>query len=143
MNDTQQLSLSVTKVINTTVEKVFDAWLDPETLSRFMLPKPGMPCPAVSLNPKVGGRFQIDMDVGEKIIPHEGEYLEIDRPNRLAFSWISPFSAEGSTVIIEFNSIDNDTTEIKLTHLRFLNEESRESHHNGWNNILDQQALIT
>lgn len=143
MNDTHQLSLNVTKIINTPVEKVFDAWLDPETLSRFMLPKPGMPCPGVTLNPTVGGRFQIDMDVGEKIIPHEGEYLEIDRPKRLVFSWSSPFSAPDSTVTIEFNSVDDGTTEITITHLRFLSEESRESHHNGWNNILDQQALVT
>ncbi len=143
MNDLQQLSLSLTKVINAPVEKVFDAWLDPEILSRFMLPKPGMPCPKVTLDPSVGGRFQIDMNVGEKIIPHQGEYLEIDRPERLTFSWISPFSAPGSTVTIEFSPIDAKSTEIKLTHARFLSEESRESHHSGWNNILEQQALIT
>ncbi|MGI9316644.1 MAG: SRPBCC family protein [bacterium] len=142
MNETKQLSLSITKTINAPVEKVFDAWLDPETLSRFMLPKAGMPCPAVKLDPSVGGRFQIDMDVGEKIIPHEGEYLEIERPNRLCFTWVSPFSAPGSTVTIDFQSSGEGVTDITLSHVRHLSEESRDSHHGGWTNILDQEAEV-
>ena len=142
MNDAQQLSLNISKTIQAPVEEVFEAWLNPDTLSRFMLPKPGMPSPAVSLDPKVGGRFKIDMDVGEKIVPHEGEYTEIDRPRRLSFTWNSPFSAPGSIVTIEFKSIDNSTTEVRLNHVRFLSEESCANHRDGWTNILIQQTTI-
>jgi len=142
MNHIEKLSLSVTKKIEAPIEKVFDAWLDPGILSKFMLPKSGMPCPVVKLDPSVGGRFQIDMDVGEKIIPHTGEYLEINRPNRLVFSWESPFSAPDSQVTIDFKSVEDSNTEVTLKHIRFLNEESRDNHHGGWTNILEQQAAI-
>ncbi len=142
MKHIEKLSLSVIKKIGAPIETVFDAWLDPAILSKFMLPKSGMPCPAVKLDPSVGGRFQIDMDVGEKIIPHHGEYLEIDRPNRLVFSWESPFSAPDSQVTIDFKPVEDSSTEITLKHIRFLNEESRDNHHGGWTNILEQQSLI-
>ena len=80
------LSCHVTQVINAPIERVFDAWLNPDMLSRFMLPMPGMPRPEVEVDGHQGGRFTIYMDVGEEIIPHSGTYLEIDRPNRLVFT---------------------------------------------------------
>ena len=136
MNDENTLSLSVEKEINANIERVFDAWLDPVTLSQFMLPKPGMPNPAVTIDAKQGGRFSIDMDVGDNIIPHSGTYLEIDRPNKIVFTWESPFSVEGSEVTLLFTPLNEHKTKIQLDQVRFLTEESRDSHNGGWTNIL-------
>ena len=83
MND---LICKLSRVINAPIDKVFDAWLDPQILACFMLPMPGMPQPKIEVDGRVGGRFTIHMDVGEKIIPHSGTYLEPDRPNRPVFS---------------------------------------------------------
>jgi len=136
MANEEPLSLTVSYTINAPIEKVFDAWLDPNILSGFMLPKPGMPNPAIKLEPKTGGRFRIDMNVGDKIIPHSGEYLEIQRPEKLSFSWESPFSSEDSVVTIQFNPVNDKKTEVVLTHVRFASEESRNNHQGGWSNIL-------
>ncbi len=76
------------------------------------------------------------MQVGENKIPHTGEYLEVNRPNKLVFSWISPFSADGSKVTIDFNAAGSRTTNVKLTHVRFVDEEARANHEGGWSNIL-------
>ncbi len=131
------LTVTVCKIINAPIERVFHAWLDTETLSQFMLPMPGMPNPRTECDPVVGGRFTIYMQVGDEVIPHSGQYLEIESPNKLVFTWISPFSAEGSTVSIHFKSVDNKTTEIELVHVKFVDEESRSNHQGGWNNILE------
>ena len=133
MND---LICKLSRVINAPIDKVFDAWLDPQLLSRFMLPMPGMPQPKIEVDGRVGGRFTIYMDVGEKIIPHSGTYLELDRPNRLVFSWESPFSTDGSTVTLEFTAQNKVKTRLELTHVRFIDEETRDNHEIGWGNIL-------
>jgi len=132
------LKVNVTKTINASIEDVFDAWLNPETLSQFMLPMPGMPNPKTESDPHVGGSFAIYMQVGEEVIPHTGEYLEIIRPDKIVFSWVSPCSTNDSTVTLLFNSIDDDTTNVKLTHVKFINEETRSDHEGGWSNILDK-----
>jgi len=131
------LTLTVSKTIHAPIENVFDAWLDPEMLSQFILPMPGMPQPVVDNEPQQGGSFTIIMLVGEDKIPHTGQYLEISRPNRLVFSWLSPFSTDGSTVTIEFSEMDDATTNVQLTHVKFIDEESRSDHEGGWTNILE------
>lgn len=76
------------------------------------------------------------MVVGEEIIPHSGTYLEIDRPNRLVFSWESPYAADDSTVTLEFTSQGPNTTLLELTHVRFIDQESCNNHETGWGHIL-------
>ena len=134
MND---LTLTVSKTIHAPIEHVFDAWLDPEMLKQFILPMPGMPQPEVDNDPQQGGSFTIIMHVGEDKIPHSGQYLEVSRPNRLVFSWLSPFSIDGSTVTIDFSEIDDGTTNVQLTHVKFIDEETRSDHEGGWTNILE------
>ena len=139
-----ELTLTVSKTINAPIEKVFDAWLDPEMLVQFILPMPGMPHPEVENNPQQGGSFSIIMHVGENKVPHTGEYLEVSRPNKLVFSWLSPYSIEGSEVTINFNEVDSGTTNVELTHVRFLDEEARADHEGGWTNILQElDAILT
>lgn len=134
MND---LTLSVSKTINAPIEKVFNAWLDPKMLAQFILPMPGMPQPKVENEPVQSGRFTIVMRVGDSDILHTGEYLEVIRPSKLVFSWISPYSIDGSTVTINFSQASDDKTNVELTHVRFIDEEARSNHEAGWANILE------
>ena len=131
-----ELSINVTKNINAPIEQVFDAWLNPETLSQFMKPMADMPAPETKIDASEGGRFIIKMVVGDQIIPHEGSYHKIQRPNLLKFSWESPFSGEGSTVTLNFKSINQNLTELNLLHVKFPDEESRSNHEGGWTSIL-------
>ena len=132
-----ELSVNLTKSINAPIEQVFDAWLDPKILSNFMQPMPGMPAPEIKINASEGGRFVIKMHVEDQEIPHEGTYHEIQRPNKLVFSWESPFSGEGSVVTLNFKPLDNNNTELNLVHVKFPNEESRSNHEGGWTTILE------
>jgi len=130
------LTVNVTKIINAPIERVFDAWLNAETLAQFILPMPGMPQPETETDASEGGNFTIVMDVGESKIPHTGKYLEISRPDKLVFTWESPFSGDDSTVTLLFTKVDENKTNIDLTHVKFLDEESRNNHEGGWGNIL-------
>lgn len=132
------LRLSVSKTIKAPIDKVFDAWLNPETLSQFMLPMPGMPNPKTECDPKEGGKFAIYMQVGEEVVPHTGEYLLIQRPDKLVFSWKSPCSVDGSEVTINLNAVSSVITDVELVHIKFIDEATRSDHEGGWGNILEK-----
>ena len=136
------LTVNIKKTINAPIEKVFDAWLDPTLLTQFILPMAGMPQPEIENDPREGGRFTIVMHVGDDRVPHSGSYLSVDRPNRLVFSWESPYSTDDSTVTLDFSVIDADTTRVELTHVKFLHEEARSDHEGGWGNILDKLVEV-
>ncbi len=51
------LTVNVKKIIHAPIGKVFDAWLNPEILSQFILPMPGMPQPQTETDACEGGRL--------------------------------------------------------------------------------------
>ncbi|MEE9429175.1 MAG: SRPBCC domain-containing protein [Paracoccaceae bacterium] len=129
------LSLNVSRTINATPEALFNAWLEPDMMAKFMAPGPDMTVPSVNSDPVEGGRFDLIMQAGEQQIPHAGTYKEITRHSRLVFTWESPFSVDDSTVTLTFKSVDGGT-EVNLHHVRFADEESRGNHEGGWTAIL-------
>jgi uncharacterized protein YndB with AHSA1/START domain len=134
------LTVKIEKIIHAPLEKVFDAWLDKEMLSKFMVPcQQGVRESDVETDAREGGGFTIIMHVGDADIAHTGKYLEISRPDRLVFTWASRYSvAENSTVTLNFTKVDDKTTKISLSHVRFIDEEARAAHEGGWRDILDK-----
>ena len=132
------LTVNVSKTIHAPIEKVFDAWLDPKMLSLFMMPMPGMPDSEVENDAREGGSFTITMHAGDDQLPHTGKYLEIRRPDKLVFTWVSHCSVDNSIVTLDFTKIDENKTNITLAHVKFIDEQTRSNHEGGWGNILDK-----
>ncbi|MBV1916385.1 MAG: SRPBCC domain-containing protein [Pseudomonadales bacterium] len=132
-----ELTVNITKVVKAPITTVFDAWLDPKMLAQFMRPSPEMTLSPTTNEAVVDGQFEILMQVGEKTIPHSGQYLEIERPNKLVFTWISPASTDDSVVTLSFKTVEQGHTELNLSHVRFVNEERRSDHEGGWGRIID------
>jgi uncharacterized protein YndB with AHSA1/START domain len=126
--------LVVRRVIPASREEVFDAWLDAENMAEWM--RPGDTFEAkVELDPRVGGKFHILMIHGRDDHDHWGEYLEIDRPSRLSFTWISKATSNLPTIVtIELRDVEGGT-ELTLTH-RGLPDAKIDDHRNGWGAIL-------
>ena len=101
-----------------------------------------MPKPRVECEGLQGGKFTIFMHVGDQEIPHSGEYLVVDEPHKIVFTWVSPFSTDGSTVTLNFTAVDADSTQIELTHLKFKDEQARDNHEGGWTTILQILAEV-
>jgi uncharacterized protein YndB with AHSA1/START domain len=122
---------------------VFDAWLDPASLERWMAPYPATVL-AADVDPIVGGTFRIVMAVGDDLFDHRGTYLEIDRPHRLAFTWISPATHEQeSLVTVTFTPADSATeTIVRIVHERLPDEPARGAHEAGWSSILGRLADV-
>jgi len=89
---------------------------------------------------RVGGRFRVRfrlLDGSE----HEssGEYLTIEKPERLAMSWRWEGGEDPgeSLVEIELRAIAEGTL-LTFTHSRLHDEQSSRSHEEGWNGALDK-----
>lgn len=127
--------LVVRRQIAVSRERVFEAWLDSESLAHWM--RPGNVTHAtVTVDPRVGGGFRIVMegtDGGD--YEHRGEYLAIEPPSLLSFTWISRATDYQPTVVtIEFHDRGSGT-ELVLTHRR-LAPKAIEGHRKGWTDIV-------
>ncbi|MEK6555046.1 MAG: SRPBCC family protein [Bdellovibrionota bacterium] len=70
-------------------EKVFDAWLNPEMIGQFMF-GPLLreeEIIHIQVDPVIGGKFSFLVQRDGQKLDHVGEYLDIKRPLRLAFTW--------------------------------------------------------
>jgi uncharacterized protein YndB with AHSA1/START domain len=89
----------------------------------------------------VGGRLRVVMTDGEVRIEHDGEYLEIQPPTRLSFTWRSRYTGEEATVVTVELSDEAGSTRLVLRHDR-LSPDARSSHARGWGAILDRLAAV-
>jgi uncharacterized protein YndB with AHSA1/START domain len=115
-------------------QRAFAAWLDPKSLAQWMLPG-NVSNAGVEADARVGGRFRIVMEHGRGGSEHWGEYLIIDPPSLLSFTWVSAATERlPTTVTIEFHERDGGT-ELVLTH-RGLPPSKVADHQNGWGDIV-------
>jgi uncharacterized protein YndB with AHSA1/START domain len=127
-------TLVVRRFIPVPRERVFAAWLDPASLAAWMRPT-GTTDVTADVDPRVGGKFRIVMARGPEQYEHTGEYLVIESPRRLSFTWISQATDHRPTeVTIEFFQREGGT-ELVVTH-RQLPSSQIESHRSGWSAIV-------
>lgn len=120
-------------------ERVFDAWLDPEKAGRFLFATPAGTMVRAEIDPRVGGRFTFTDRRDGHDVEHVGEYLEIDRPRRLAFRFAVPeFSAETTTVTLEIAPAGTGC-DLVLTHEGVLPDYAERTKA-GWTMILEALA---
>lgn len=91
-------------------ERIFDAWLDPAMVRVWLaaaLRESGLAgeIGTVEIDPRPGGRFVFSDWRGGVEARHWGTYLELERPRRIAFTWIVDPSGEADpsrvTITIE------------------------------------------
>ncbi len=133
-------TLTVEREIPGPIAAVFDAWLDAATMAQWMSPAPDISVEATS-DPVVGGKFRVVMKGRGQEIEHVGEYLVIERPTRLVFTWQSE-PAGDTLVTVEFVHVTDQRTLVTLTHERFATGEQRDLHRGGWTALLETLARV-
>jgi uncharacterized protein YndB with AHSA1/START domain len=127
-------SLRITRRFKASAERVFDAWLDAKTAGQWLFATPTGQMIKVAIDARVGGRFSIVRRDGEDV-EHVGEYLEIDRPRRLVFTFGVPkFAKEMTKVTIEIRP-DGTGSELTLIHEQVLPDWAERTQE-GWGMIL-------
>lgn len=128
-------SVTVTHRFLASAERVYDAWLDPEKMRRFLYATATGEIVRCDVDPRVGGRYTIvDRRHGEDVL-HEGTYLELDRPRRMVFTLRVPkYSSAEDRVTIEIAPLP-DGCELTLT--TQTADEWADDTKLGWAMILD------
>lgn len=110
----------VTHRFSASAERVYDAWLDPHWIGRWMYGPQVRNEHIVRLatEPRVGGRFSYVVDRQGTEVDHVGEYLELDRPLLLVFTWGTRDSLpDTSRVVVEIVSRADGGCDLTLTHI--------------------------
>jgi uncharacterized protein YndB with AHSA1/START domain len=131
-------TLVVRRTIPASREEIFDAWLTADSLKQWMCPT-GVQSATATIDARVGGRYRIVMH-GDRDYDHAGEYLVIDRPSKLSFTWISEGTDRQSSIVtVELFDTGRDGTELVLTHEQ-LPPGKVAPHVPGWTAIIEKLA---
>lgn len=99
-----ETTLTLHRTFDTPPERVFDAWIDPETVRQWLFTTPETN-QDIEIDARVGGSYTITDRRGGEDYTAVGEYEEIDRPNRLVFTFVMPqFSPDEDRIVVEFEA---------------------------------------
>jgi uncharacterized protein YndB with AHSA1/START domain len=139
MTPAETLTLVIKRRFDASPERLFDAWTDPNLAARWLFTGPTSQAHRAELDVRVGGAWVIEDRRGGVDYRALGQYLEVDRPRRLCFTFGMPrFSPAFNKVTVE---IAPDGTGSLMT----LTQEGLPADHiaatrQGWNAMFDALA---
>jgi uncharacterized protein YndB with AHSA1/START domain len=126
-------SLSITRILRASRERVFAAWTKPEAIARWFMAGEDWKC-VPHADVRTGGEYRLQMhDPSGAVHEQFGQYREIAAPARLVFTWTCiEVGVVDSVVTIELKELSGNRTELTLTHELDASDEVRSSHEHGW-----------
>jgi uncharacterized protein YndB with AHSA1/START domain len=117
-------------------ETIWELLTDPDQAVRWM----GQ---AATFDLRPGGEYRVEVIPGNVA---RGEFIEIDRPNRLVYTWGWESGSDsvppGSTTV-EFELVESgDRTLVRFAHRDLPSAESVASHAHGWDHYLGRLAVV-
>ena len=146
MQDNKTISVRVTRRFDFPAERVFDAWLDGDMIGRWMF-GPALrdeEILRIALDARIGGSFSFLVRRHGQEIDHIGNYLEIDRPRRIVFTWGIAGQSDGddSRVIVEIAPQDGGCELVLIHEMDAKWAEYADRTRNGWTKMVDALAEV-
>jgi uncharacterized protein YndB with AHSA1/START domain len=125
--------LHISRSLPASPEGVWRAFTDPDALAAWFWPTRFAPAVAADVRP--GGRYRIDGPGAG--IAVGGEYVAVNPPRRLAFTWQWDGESTQTRVTVELTP-SRTGTDLALTHQGFAGDAERDNHVTGWSDCLDR-----
>ena len=102
MNDTTTLRME--RTFQAPAQAVFDAWTSEEVIRRWWHAEHDWETTEAEVDLRVGGAVRVVMRDPDKDVEYGGRgvYTEIDRPRRLAFTWVWDDQPTSTLIELEF-----------------------------------------
>jgi uncharacterized protein YndB with AHSA1/START domain len=98
---TETKTVATHQTFASAVGRVYDAFLDAPTAAKFLFRTPAGEMVRQEVDARVGGFYAFTERRGGEDVLHTGEYLELERPRRIVFTFSVPkYSSAVSTVAI-------------------------------------------
>jgi len=131
----------VRRVLPASREQVFAAWTDADSMRDWMCPSDAHTAEAW-LDPRAGGSYRIVMRDGAGTYEHTGQYLIVEPPSRLVFTWIAASTANRPTIVTVELAPHAQGCELVLTHERLPEGTVVERYRGGWGYIAERLAAF-
>ena len=129
-------ALVVRKRIAATRDEVFKAWTEADAMGVWMCPG-DIVSAVVELDPRVGGALRIVMRSATDAFEHWGEFLTVEAPSKLAFTWCAKATDFRPTLVtVELFDTADGQCDLVLTHERFPRRDARDRYRDGWPQIV-------
>jgi len=135
----QRPSLTITRRLRASPQKVYAAWTHAENLIQWFAAQAKPGSVKADLDVRVGGRYRISFTNQDNDEYHEvgGLYREVVPDARLQFTWAWHSTPEReSLVTIEFKP-DAGGTLMIFQQEQFADQAARDNHERGWNKFFD------
>jgi uncharacterized protein YndB with AHSA1/START domain len=126
----------VERVLPARPERAYDAWLDERSLKEFMCPAPGRATEVV-VDARVGGSLRFVMTFPHRQTEITGQFVALDRPERVSFTWQPDSDDHESIVTVLFAPHGEDQTHMTIIHSRQL-PRLIPDYVAGWTSIADR-----
>jgi uncharacterized protein YndB with AHSA1/START domain len=135
-DDTPAPVVELTRTFKAPPETVWRGLTDSVALAAWFWP--ARLSPRAETDVRVGGRYRIASAITRTASSAiGGEYLEVQPPERLVFTWCWEGDDSTSRVTVELADGD-EGTELSLRHDQLADEEESDARHRGWRDSLDR-----
>jgi uncharacterized protein YndB with AHSA1/START domain len=140
MTTTEDTTLVITRLLEASPERVFDAWLTREEWQSWIGPE-GVNCDVHLVEPHVGGRYRLTMHVpGQAAIAVAGIFKVIDRSRTLSFTWGAEGDSSRQSLVTLTFAERQGKTELTLRQEGLGSTDNRDQFGRGWNSALVKLA---
>jgi uncharacterized protein YndB with AHSA1/START domain len=129
-------TLTVSRTIPASRERVFKAWTTPAEVKKWWSIGDGWTTSSAKFDLRVGGKLSIGNEpAGGGTVLITGEFLVVERPSKLSYTWLFPGTPPDEGVVtVEFRDLGKQT-EVVITHAR-ASKEMLLGAIEGWNTAL-------
>jgi uncharacterized protein YndB with AHSA1/START domain len=124
-------------VIRASAERIFEALINPAQRIKWWGAEGRFQTTQMESDLRAGGKWRMSgIGVGGKPFTVTGEYLQIEPPRLLIFTWLPSWQEDAFETIVRFDLTEaKGLTTVRLTHSGLTTEASRLSH-TGWPQVL-------